>query len=422
MRRRRWVVVAALCVWGASGCAPALARAQAAETDDGLHRIAVAVEQRVVLGFDDVSELRLSLTGLGADVRLAPTLTLRGLLLLMVPVGTTEAGDAADVGGGGELSLRMEPWPQLDVRPYLWWGAGLFFFPEAFLPGGTRYDFIIGFGGGVDVSVTERLVLGASANVTHLSNGQGLGAHNPAYDGIAFGLSGTWSLAPRAELSSVWDEHPPHVGGRERWTPGITAEGFVGELDSELYTGGKLHVAERLARPLVAVLDLDAGSYASEAYIEMGLALVAHLGPASLGARGGHRWWAGIRTWAATVQAEWHVTPEVTLVAMGHHERALGFGTTWRAGAGVRTYPLEHLMFELGVGFDRIGEDTFGGDTSDPYVGLEWQLPIRAPDWQLSVFVERAVSTTNTAGVRVSWGAGDTLRDRDRRLSWRPVR
>ncbi len=73
------------------------------------------------------------------------------------------------------------------------------------------------------------------------------------------------------------------------------------------------------------------------------------------------------------------------------------------------------------MAFDRIG-DASAHDVSDPYFAFEWQLPVSARDWQLSLFVDSQVSTVKLAGLRVAWGMGTTLRDQARRMGWRRVR
>lgn len=155
----------------------------------------------------------------------------------------------------------------------------------------------------------------------------------------------------------------------------------------------------------------------------MGLAAVAHLGRASLGVHGGLRRFVGVDTWVATAQVEAHVTPELSFVAMGNREASTVFGEVLRAGLGARAFPVPSLAIDLGVGFDRLGDDTvFGNDHSDPYLGVEWRLPLPSDDWPLSLFLERQISTLDLVGLRLSHGAGKTPRDVDRREGWRRLR
>ena len=124
----------------------------------------------------------------------------------------------------------------------------------------------------------------------------------------------------------------------------------------------------------------------------------------------------------ATLQAEWHLTPEFTLVAMGHYERPSFFDEVWRAAGALRAYPFESLAIDLGVGFDRIGQARLVGDVAEPFFSVEWRLPLGLVDWQFALFVERNVSTLGLAGLRVSYGLGPTPRDAARHASWRRIR
>ena len=59
---------------------------------------------------------------------------------------------------------------------------------------------------------------------------------------------------------------------------------------------------------------------------------------------------------------------------------------------------------------------------SDPYLAVEWMLPLPTAAWQLSVFVDRQVDAVDTAGARLSYGMGRTLRDLARAEGWRRLR
>jgi hypothetical protein len=117
-------------------------------------------EGRAIAGTGSVSDLTLALGGAGADLAVSPSLTVRGGLLAMVPIGEVDGGDGAPAGGGGDLSMRLTPWPAWRARPYLRWGLGLMLFTAPFLPGGTRYDAISTIGAGVEVGLGERWAIG----------------------------------------------------------------------------------------------------------------------------------------------------------------------------------------------------------------------------------------------------------------------
>jgi len=381
--------------------------------------LAVSLEERTFFGFDDVSDLTLFVLGVGGEARFTPSLSLRGMLLAMLPVGTTDDGDAAVVGAGADLALRLYPWPDLTARPWAQWGVGALVFPTDFLPGGTRYDFIVSFGFGADFVITERWSLGAGAHLTHLSNGQGLGEHNPAYDGAGFSVSSNWGLGPLGSIPSPWRAYPEPEGARPGWAPGVTVDASVGRGDEELWASSRLRLAQRLADPLLVMIDGDVGSFADETFGEIGLALVTHAGPTTFAVHGGHRRWAGIEVWLAAVQGEVHASEEISIVANAHYEDAGDFfGDLWRGALGLRAYPLRALFVELGWGLDAIGE----GGESDPYFSLEWRFPIESEDWHLALFVERQVAAVSLLGLRADWGAGQSPRDFSRSAGWRRIR
>lgn len=383
-------------------------------------RVALLGELRAEVGTGDVDGLSLAIAALGAEVALAPSLQLRATGVALVPFGATRDGRSARGGGGGELALHLTPFPSWRVRPFVRASAGLLFFlRDPFLPGGDVYEFMLDFGGGVEVSLGERVVLGLHAHYSHLSNGQGLGPFNPAFDGLGVGLDLRYALAPRPPFEGSGP--PAFAAARPSRTPGFVIDGSVGAAGGALLSTGRLRVAERVSDHLVALFDGEAGSLAREALFEAGLALAGHWGFASAGAHVGYRNYVGIETLVLVAQAEAHVSPEVSFVAMGAFERSDFSGSIGRAAVAMRAFPFERLLVELGVGFDRIG-DVNAHDVSDPYFAFEWQLPVSARDWQLSLFVDSQVSTIKLAGLRVAWGMGTTLRDQARRMGWRRVR
>ena len=376
-------------------------------------------ELRAEVGTGDTVGLSLAVASLGAELSLAPSLQARASAVALAPFGETRDGRVAH-GGGGELALHLTPFPSWRVRPFARASAGLLFFlRDPFLPGGDVYDFMLNFGGGVEVSLSDHFVMGLHAHYSHLSNGQGLGPFNPAFDGIGAGLDLRYSLAPRARIDG--GGVPPTAGARRTWTPGLVVDGSIGAAGGALLSTGRLRVAERVSDHLVALFDGEAGTLASAALYEVGLALAGHWGVASAGLHAGYRNYAGLSTLVLAAQAEAHVSPEVSFVAMGAFERSDFSGSLARAAIAMRAFPIEPLLVELGVGFDRLG-DPSAHDVSDPYFVFEWQLPLRAPDWQVSLFVDSQVSTVKLAGLRVAWGMGATLREQARQTGWRRVR
>jgi hypothetical protein len=105
------------------------------------------------------------------------------------------------VGGlGPMLALRAEP-----LRPLCFAGcagfslaldaSGAFVLYSAhFPPGGDIYNFAWRVGGTIGYSVTPRLRIELGGQWMHVSNGQGLGAFNPSYEGVGITLGSQITL------------------------------------------------------------------------------------------------------------------------------------------------------------------------------------------------------------------------------------
>jgi len=391
--------------------------------DEPRARLHATAGLRFEAGLGSEGGLTLGLLSLGVDWHLASSFVLSARGLGLVPFGASDDG-AAHAGGGGELGLRLVPLPDGDVQPWLGASAGLLFFGRdtPFLPGGDLYDFVLSYGLGLDVHL-GRLTLGADVHYVHLSNGQGLVAANPAFDGVGVGLVARWALTQPEELTSAWDRFPEPHGGRPCFQLGWTVDLDAGHADdASLYTL-RVRFMERLSETGLVLVDLEGGSLADARLLEGGIALVEQLDVATLGVHVGYRDFVGIDTVVAAIQAEVHASREVSIVALGELEATAGGDPLGRAGLGLRAYPFPSLFVEVGVGFDRIGEQALD-DASDPYLGLEWQLPFHFDNWQFSLFAERQISTIDMVGIRVAFtGAGYlTLRDVDRHTAWRRLR
>lgn len=216
---------------------------------------------------------------------------------------------------------------------------------------------------------------------------------------------------------------PVDTAGRATWAPGAVVEGVYGRASETTLTTGRARIVERLWSDGLALVDLEGGRLAGAGLGEIGVALVAHSDLASGGVHAGYRGYAGLAISVLTAQIEAHLSPEVDLVAMGHREQAKDGDPLWRSAVEGRVFPFPNLAIDIGVGFDRIGDDSvFGGDTSDPFFGVEWSLPLHLQDMWLSLFLERQVSTVDEVGIRFGYGAGANLRDFARHDGFRRVR
>jgi hypothetical protein len=382
--------------------------------------LALRATVRGVAGVDSRAGFGLGLISFGGDLHLSPSLTLGGQLVGQTPFGSIDAGAPAAFGFGGELTLRaMLLSDSAVVRPYLTWNLGIALFAgRPFLPGGDIYDFLVGGGVGAEVSLTRACRLGVEGFMLHESNGQGLGPFNPAFDGFGTAVTMTWSDGAIVTLTGVPRARP---GGRTTRFPGVSLDAVAGVVGHDALGTGRLLAAQRLADPVLVVADLEYGAFAGERLIEGGGALVLHLDESlSAGAHLGYRDYAGLGTTVGAGQLEWHATPAASLVGLVHVERNVLDGTRWRAGFGLRTYVRDSLMVLVGLGFnDLTAPDQSFEDSSNPFVGFEWRLPIAGAGWQVSLYGERRISTFDVAGLRFGWNMGDTPRDSARHDAWR---
>lgn len=390
-------------------------------------RGAIVVEQRFAFGVDNVADMSLEVVGAGMRFRLAPTLDAHAVALGLVTAGTAELGLPAHTGWGGELGLRLLPWQTWPVRPYAYTSVGVLLFPRRpFLPGGDVYEGLISFGAGADLPLDDRWSVGLKGFAVHLSNGQGLGPQNPAYDGYGGGLELKYAVLRGEALPSPWAHESPRAAGvtaRSTRSPGVLLDAEVGYAGDAELLAARLRVAERLSDVALVLLDTEVGTLAKEPAAELGAGLVGHFGWASFGLHGGYRRYAGIDIALATTQLEAHATQEASFVVMAHYEQAHGFEALWRSGIGGRLFPLPSLVLEVGVGFDRIGQNGFfQDDHADPYLAVEWAMPFSSKEWQLSLFLDRQISTMDAFGLRFTYGMGESPRDVARRDGWRRLR
>lgn len=384
---------------------------------DGRVEAADAVfEARIADGVDTVDDLRLVLVGAGLRHALAPSLEVQAVALGLTSFGDIESGEPAAGGGGGEIGLRLLPLQHRRARAFAEVNLGLLVFPRRpFLPGADVYEGIFAFAVGLELSLSPEWSCAMRGFAVHLSNGQGLGPHNPAYDGygVAVGVARSLSAptlpaAPPSPRAAAWMA----VAGAE-----------VGEGDAALLAGARARLAHRLARSMLAAAEVAGGTFAKFSFGEIQTALVGQPAFASAALALGYRRFAGVDIALGTAQVEAHLTPEASLVLMGHHERSSGFGSTSRAAVGLRAFPLARVAVDVGMGFDRLGDDdVFADDHADPYVRIEWIAYANTHGSAVSLFLDRQVSRLNLLGVQVSFAGAADLRQRDRVDGWRPLR
>ena len=202
---------------------------------------------------------------------------LQATALLLGATGSNDVGETANGGAGGELAMRLVPFPRGPVRPYLRASGGLLLFlREPFLPGGDVYDFILQLGAGLEVPIGERLSLFGDLHAVHLSNGQGLGPFNPSFTGEG----GIARRGVRAGVRPGPSAEPQPVAtvdeARPDWRPGATFDAGAGQAAGGTEWAVRDRVAQKLTRHTLALMDIESGMVDSAHFVEAGLDLAGH--------------------------------------------------------------------------------------------------------------------------------------------------
>lgn len=290
-------------------------------------RAALTLDARGEVGTGDVSGIELGAVGAGVEWRLVPTVRLRTIALLLGGIGSTDTGRSAHGGAGGELAARLLPFPAWPVRPYVRMSAGLLLFlQKPFLPGGDFYDFILGLGAGVEIPIGSRLSIIGDLHTSHLSNGQGLGPYNPAFNGYAGFVGFNYAIAPEPPVSPI---EPPLAGtdpnvapaaetevARVRSAPALILDAGAGRAPHSVFEG-RVRVVERLSLRLLVIADVEAQSIGGIANENLGVGLVGHWAFATVGVQGTYEHIPGIDAVAEQAQVEVHITREASLFATG---------------------------------------------------------------------------------------------------------
>ncbi len=428
MRRQSFSALALFGVLGASvgargqssASAPASPVAPASPWTPA-ERLSLVFDARGEVGPGSVKGIDLGLLGGGIEWRATPTLRLQATALLLGATGNNDVGETANGGAGGELAMRLVPFPRGPVRPYVRASGGvLLFLRGPFLPGGDSYDFILQLGAGLEVPLGERLSLFGDLHLVHLSNGQGLGPFNPAFTGEGGLIGAAYALAPPGPVAA-----PEPVAtvdeARPGWRPGATFDAGAGHAPAGTEWAVRDRAAERLTRHTLALMDIESGMIDSAHFVEVGIDLAGHWTFVSAGVHTGYRHTGGTGTFVGAAQVEAVISHEASLVLMGQEELPGAAANTFLAAAVLRLFPIDTFLIELGGGARQVGS-LAPGDAFVPYLALDWQLPFGVRTWQISLFLERQLDELQIGGVRISWDMGSTLYDLVRRTGWRRLR
>ncbi|WP_339810999.1 hypothetical protein [uncultured Imperialibacter sp.] len=92
-------------------------------------------------------------------------------------------------GIGPAFQVRFEPfvYNRFSFSPDF--GGGLIFYSSKFPHGGDIYNFMWRMGGAIHYRVNSTYGVNLTSKWLHVSNGQGLGAHNPSYEAWGVGVA-----------------------------------------------------------------------------------------------------------------------------------------------------------------------------------------------------------------------------------------
>lgn len=354
--------------------------------------------------------------GVGYRLRLDARTAVGGRLLVTRPDGVRDGRDASSIGAGGDLLFRWHPLtgaPLLD--PFAELVAGVFVHRDDWPPGGSRYILRRGVALGLTVHAGP-VDVSLGARQQHLSNGQGLGPHNPAFDG--WGGFATVTALPHA-IESPLDLAPTAPSASTGAV--LQAQLSLTEGDGELGSAGRVEarVAPFAALPGAwTAVRADIGRLVGADYLggELTVAGQGRLGAVAL--TGGAQSFGGLWRRRVAGQAEWYADPLATVAAsLAYATHTLG-GDDIELRVAWLIYPIDAIA--LGIGAEYTWDDAPQTlDDIQPAGSVEVALP-----WLdgFTLVAEAETSGLRVLSLRFTVGAPVDLRARDRRAGVQPLR
>lgn len=150
-------------------------------------------------GYRDIQTVSVNIWG-GAEFFKKTPLTVYGGITSTYAWGTitqwddnfndiTYGNQAAGIGPA--FLLRFEPFAYKGFSLAPEFSGGYILYNSRFPYGGDTYNFMTRMGGSANYRLGEKYALSLNARWMHVSNAQGLGPHNPSYEGwgIGFGIA-----------------------------------------------------------------------------------------------------------------------------------------------------------------------------------------------------------------------------------------
>ena len=134
-------------------------------------------------GINENKEINVSNASIGAAYYVTDGLGLYGQLFATLVRGDRDNNSADAEGVGAFFALRWHFLRSKNWSLYMNHGIGPVLFLDDFPPGGTKLNALIQYGLGFSVRTGKSKLMQVGVRHSHISNGKGLVAENPSYDG-----------------------------------------------------------------------------------------------------------------------------------------------------------------------------------------------------------------------------------------------
>jgi hypothetical protein len=366
----------------------------------------------------EITELRL---GLGHYFR--ERLGFYGEVSLYRPSGQRDARTVDTAALGLAFAVRWHFLRRSSFGLYTDWGMGVMAGLDPFPPAGTNANGTPHFGVGLSARLRQRMQLLVGLRHLHMSNGKGLVAENPSFDGLGAYLGVTLEPGFRAPRPPV-GESLPFGGGALR----VRADATFEDGDEENSPGGTLAMDLLLLQSaqLYAQLAGSAAELAGETIWEAALHIYRETATGRLAVGYSHKEFNVFTSDFFNLQIERVLNDISTVEFVAAHERKNLDDDRVFGGLFIVVYPSGALALRSGIGFESQEREFFDSlenlNDAGFNFGVEW-FPGPVADLGLSFFLSEGIgSDVWTAGLRFQPGGKRSLRERHRAGSFVPLR
>lgn len=340
-----------------------------------------------------------------------------------LPRGSRAGKDVGTWGAGLAAGLRWHFVDRRDFSLFADWSMGFVVMADPFPPPGTRFNGTPNFGFGTSVRVKEATCVVAGVRQLHISNGRGMVARNPSYDGFGGYVGLAWKPGEKTPVPPLGPEAPFGDDSR-RWR----VEADLEILDED-ESPGLLAACDRMlcsSWGLHGQLALRVAELAGEETWDADVRLYRQTDAWRLALGYGRKEFNVFTSDFYELQVE-HVLDDVSTIQFfaGRERRNLAADRAF-GGLFVLAYPLDALALRSGIGFERQEDEFFESldDLNDAGFGfgVEWKAPVLA-DAGLTAFLDVGIGyDVKIVGLRYHPGGARSVRDRHRTGGLLPLR